>query len=741
MKRKPFLYAIIAIALGLILLLATGCGFLEDEDEAAYESEVDSAETYDNGEVDEVENLPSQEPANESFASAKGEEGTWLIMLYQDADDPTLEEDIYTDLNEAERVGSSEKVTIVAQIDRYDGEFEGEQDFTSTKRFLLSQDDDLAVINSEEIEDLGELNMADGQTLVDFATWAIQTYPADRHVLILSDHGTGWPGGWTDPDPENDAENMMIDGFDDMLYLPELESAYAAIIENTGIDKFEIIGYDACLMASLEVLSATAPYARYTVLSQEVEPSMGWAYTSFLEKLTRNPEMSGADLARTIVDSYIVEDVIVIDEEARTKYSEIYYEGVISEEQLREDLIKTVTLSAIDLEALPDLITALDNLAVAMSDINQKMVAAARTRTRSFESVFGDDEPSPYIDLGHFARMIQKESGSPEVSDAADKINAALNDAVIAEMHGASMKSSTGISIFFPTSGLFEMDGSDHPTYSAIANRFSEESLWDDFLVSHYTGEPIDAAAKPVAGTRMVGPGASEITISPIELSSDTASEGEPATLYTVISGESISYIYIFTGRYNEDAIEVVDIDYIDADDVIEVDGTVYPDWGDDEVPIELDWEPIEFTISDGVNTVPALLEPDEYGLEMEDTIYTVEGIFVLARDKTRHFARVSFDGNGNLIRVMGFAGEKASGPQREITLTRGDEFIVYIQSIPLDDDTAKYIYTEGGKLVFNGKPWTWDSQTAPAGDYIVGFIAEDMDGNQYEAYTEIYAE
>ncbi len=54
-------------------------------------------------------------------------------------------------------------------------------------------------MRSQEVADLGEVNMADGQTLVDFVTWAVQTYPADKYVLILSDHGMGWPGGWSDP--------------------------------------------------------------------------------------------------------------------------------------------------------------------------------------------------------------------------------------------------------------------------------------------------------------------------------------------------------------------------------------------------------------------------------------------------------------------------------------------------------------------------------------------------------------
>ena len=37
--------------------------------------------------------------------------------------------------------------------------------------------------------------MADKQTLIDFVTWGVKTYTADHYILILSDHGTGWPGG------------------------------------------------------------------------------------------------------------------------------------------------------------------------------------------------------------------------------------------------------------------------------------------------------------------------------------------------------------------------------------------------------------------------------------------------------------------------------------------------------------------------------------------------------------------
>jgi hypothetical protein len=44
---------------------------------------------------------------------------SWLVMFYQDADDKILEEDIYVDLNKAERAGSSDRIHLVTQLDRY----------------------------------------------------------------------------------------------------------------------------------------------------------------------------------------------------------------------------------------------------------------------------------------------------------------------------------------------------------------------------------------------------------------------------------------------------------------------------------------------------------------------------------------------------------------------------------------------------------------------------------------------
>ena len=121
-------------------------------------------------------------------------------MLYQDADDKVLEQDIYIDLNEVERVGPTDRVNMVAQIDRYRGGYNGDGNWTATRRYVIEPDDDLSRVGSKLVGE-GELNMSAGETLVDFITWTAKNYPADNYVLILSDHGMGWPGGWSDRDP------------------------------------------------------------------------------------------------------------------------------------------------------------------------------------------------------------------------------------------------------------------------------------------------------------------------------------------------------------------------------------------------------------------------------------------------------------------------------------------------------------------------------------------------------------
>ena len=251
-------------------------------------------------------------------ATTKGQK--WLVMLYQDADDKTLEQDIFYDLNEAERVGSTNRVQIVAQLDRYKAGFNGDGDWSGARRYLVTKDSNLERIGSKVVADLGQVNMADPATLVSFATWAMKTYPADKYVLILSDHGMGWPGGMSDAGTARstrDQDIPLVRAIGNFMPLNQIDDALQQIRTQAGLDKFEVLGMDACLMSHLEVLDALAPHARYFTGSQETEPALGWAYTAFLQSLVDKPDVSGAEVGPRIVETYISGDQRVVDDQAR----------------------------------------------------------------------------------------------------------------------------------------------------------------------------------------------------------------------------------------------------------------------------------------------------------------------------------------------------------------------------------------------------------------------------------------
>lgn len=682
----------------------------------------------------------------------------WLVMLYQDADDQILEKDIYVDLNEAERIGSSDRVSIVAQVDRYRGGYQGDGNWTSTKRFFVTQDNDLEYIRSQELADLGEVNMSDGQTLVDFVTWAVQSYPADKYVLVLSDHGMGWPGGWSDPAPGGrpDSRIPLSAALGDELYLMEIDQSLEAIRTQTGIDQFEIIGMDACLMSHLEVFSALAPHARYAVASQETEPALGWAYASFLYMLTQNPDMDGADLSRLIVESYIQDDQRIVDDQARAEFvgqgsplSSLFGPvSIPSAGQITQQLEQNITLTAVDLSAIPNLINHLNNFAYSMQGVNQRAVAQARSYAQSFTSVFGEQVPPSYIDLGNFVQLVQQQSRDQSVVQAGNNVLNALNQAIIAEKHGPKKPGATGISIYFPNSQLYQTPVAGPKSYLAIADRFANESLWDDFLYFHYTGRGFQPATTPYrmpeAGIPIKGPGAGGITVSELSVSDSTAAPGRPVLLSAEISGQNVGHVTLFVGYLDQasNAVFLADTDYLESATTRQIDGVYYPDWGEGAFTMEFEWEPIVFAINDGRNSVVAHFTPRSYGATFEEAVYSVDGDYTYADGgETRH-ARLYFS-NGELKQVFGFTGESGTGSPREIIPQTGDTFTVADTWMDLGarGQAAQTVTQPGGTLTFSDQMFRWQELDAAAGSYVVGFIVQDLDGNAYPTYQTVTVE
>ena len=137
-------------------------------------------------------------------------------------------------------------------------------------------------------------SMGDPATLGALLACGYEQFPAKRYALLLWDHGAGPMLGVCFDERYTDEHGM------DGLTLEEIDRALAA--SPFAGEKLEWIGFDACLMASLETASMAAPYARYMIASQETEPATGWSY-DFLTALAE--DASGAETGRRVAACYM----------------------------------------------------------------------------------------------------------------------------------------------------------------------------------------------------------------------------------------------------------------------------------------------------------------------------------------------------------------------------------------------------------------------------------------------------
>ena len=133
-------------------------------------------------------------------------------------------------------------------------------------------------------------NMGEPETLSSFLKFGVEQRPASRYALILWDHGGG-PLEGVCYDELNGSDSLSLSELGEALK----DSPFSA--EN----HLSWIGFDACLMASIETAECCKDYADYMVASQETEPKSGWNY-SFLGKIQE--QSSGLEVCRNIVSDY-----------------------------------------------------------------------------------------------------------------------------------------------------------------------------------------------------------------------------------------------------------------------------------------------------------------------------------------------------------------------------------------------------------------------------------------------------
>ena len=174
-----------------------------------------------------------------------------------------------------------------------------------------------------------------------------------------------------------------------------------------------------------------------------------------------------------------------------------------------------------------------------------------------------------------------------------------------------------------------------------------------------------------------------------------------------------------------------------------ELSGVYYPVWDEDgNFTLEFEWEPIVFAINDGSTSAVALFNPESYGKSTEDAVYTVEAIYTFADDGSQLRARLYFR-DGLLRQVFSFTGSETTAAPREIIPQTGDQVTILEKWMDLDENgrVTQIVEQDGQTLTFGGQMFAWETLDAPVGDYVVGFIAEDLDGNAYEVYANVRVE
>ncbi len=144
----------------------------------------------------------------------------------------------------------------------------------------------------ERLEDnFGNASMVDPANLTKFIQYCSKNYPANRNFLIMWDHGGGSISGYGYDEKNTSAGSMPLTKINKAL-------------DDANV-VFDWIGYDACLMSTLETALVSAEYADYLIASEEVEPGTGWYYTEWLNALSKNTSISTEELGKSIIDSYV----------------------------------------------------------------------------------------------------------------------------------------------------------------------------------------------------------------------------------------------------------------------------------------------------------------------------------------------------------------------------------------------------------------------------------------------------
>jgi hypothetical protein len=360
-----------------------------------------------------------------AHAAAPAAQAKWTVMVYISGDN-NLEDYVVKDLElELAPTGSGANVQVVALADRGPGYDTSRGDWQTTKLYHVMQG--MIADSASAVADWGERDMGDPQTLIDFVSWSKTNYPADHYVLYFWGHGWNWHPGYV----------MQDDTNADTLDYGEMKAA----IPSLGF--IDVIGYDGCNMASIEIFELWHNHATAVASSQEYVGWDGIEYDVVLAQLAANPNMTADQVA------------------------------IATSQSAAND--KTWSAVAVD-SRYTALKTAVDQWATALTNglaANRSKYAKAFTATRSMWQAPMDD------DLYDMAYEIKRNVTDTNIKNKSQAVMDAVTAVVLHERHVNAYSDVHGISIYLITKT--SQKDSNYTYYRATID-FALTTAWDEFL-------------------------------------------------------------------------------------------------------------------------------------------------------------------------------------------------------------------------------------------------------------------
>ncbi len=341
-----------------------------------------------------------------SFNNLNGQETKeWTLLVYMVGSD--IVEDGITDLGEMTAAGSGSNMNIVTL--KGGSTLVGGWDTPTSSVIENGTETPLSFVPSVS-------NMANSTNITEFINWGVENYPAEKYMMLFYNHGMAIRGfGW---DQVVDAQNSIGD----------ILAGIGASNFIAGGNKFEVLGFDACLMATFEAMSSFRNVANYYIASEETEPWHAWNWTPVITAMNSQSGLNGAQLGQIIVDNYFA--------------------------QSQANGTQHVTLSVTKL----DQITALENsLNTLINSLDDDIYVGNVIRARAMSEEFGKAttnsiQSEDMVDMGDLVKHLKELE--PTIAAECDDVLSKIDNAVTYHRGDATHPLATGISMFVPLNTL-----------------------------------------------------------------------------------------------------------------------------------------------------------------------------------------------------------------------------------------------------------------------------------------------